>query len=143
MTVKSYFIDTNIALDLLLARKPFDFDAVQIFAMAESGKIKLLLSSDAISTIAYLVEKNSSKQAARQALAILLDYVKLEPLDEATVMKGLALDFNDIEDSLVAAVADRAGAQAIITRNTKDFKNSPVPAITPKELFAHLTSNNQ
>jgi predicted nucleic acid-binding protein len=136
MTAPRYFIDINVVLDLLLSRKPFDVEALQIFSLAEAKRIELLLSSDAISTISYLVEKNTNKQTARQSIAILLDYVTLAALNEELVMKALALDFSDIEDSLVAAVANNNDVKAIITRNTKDFKNSPVPAITPDEFMA-------
>ena len=129
-------IDTNVVLDLVLAREPFVIDAVSIFSLSEAGRIELYLSSDAISTISYLVSKNKNKQAARQTLALLLDYVSLAPLDERLVMKALALDFPDIEDALVASVADSIGAEFIITRNGKDFSGSPVPAISPKEFLA-------
>ena len=132
----NYMIDTNIALDLLLARTPFDIEAMQIFALAEAGSIKLYLSSDAISTISYLVTRNKDTQTARQAIALLLDYVSLAPLDEEMVYKALALDFTDIEDSLVVSVADACKAQAIITRNVKDLKGSPLPVLTPKEFLA-------
>ncbi|HBT94915.1 MAG TPA: toxin-antitoxin system, toxin component, PIN family protein [Coriobacteriia bacterium] len=136
MKTRRFLIDINVVLDLILARAPFDVEALKIFSLAEAKEVDLFLSSDAISTIAYLVEKNRNKQTARQTLAILLDYVSLAPLDEEHVMKALALDFSDIEDSLAAAVADSADVEAIITRNTKDFKNSPVPAITPGEFMS-------
>jgi len=136
MKLDRYLIDTNIALDLLLDRKPFEIDAMHIFAMAEANNIELYLSCDAISTISYLITKNKDTQTARQAIALMLDYVKLAPINEAVVFIALTLDFEDIEDSLVAAAADACGAQAIITRNSKDFKTSPIPAVSPKEFLA-------
>lgn len=129
-------LDTNVVLDLILDREPFATEALQIFALADAGKLELALSSDAISLIFYLVSKNKNKQTARLALVNLLDYVTLCPLDEHTVLQGIALDFDDIEDALVTSVAIKAQAQAIITRNVKDFKNSPLSILTPKELLA-------
>lgn len=131
-----YLVDTNVALDLLLAREPFEVDALHIFSLAESGNIELYLSSDAISTISYLITKNADAQVARQAIALLLDYVSLASLDENIVLKSLVLDFSDIEDALVASVADSIQAQCIITRNMKDFENSPIPAVDPKVFLA-------
>lgn len=129
-------VDTNVALDLLLAREPFAADALQLFALAEAGKVELLLSTDAISTIFYVIRKNCGSNVAREALAKLLDYVTLAALDERAVIRGIAMDFSDVEDALVAAVAERAGASAIITRNLSDFKASPVRAIGPREFLA-------
>lgn len=139
----SVLIDTNIALDLLQARQPFVEDVLQIFALGEAGKLHLVVSSDAISTIFYVVSKNSGRAAGREAISKLLDFVSLAPLDERTVIRGLALDFGDIEDALVAAVAEREGVSAIITRNAADFAASPVPAVGPKEFLAFWFTRQQ
>lgn len=136
MKCPKYLVDTNVALDLVLARKPFVDEALHIFSLAEAGRIALFLSSDAISTIGYLVTKNRDAKTARRAIALLLDYVSLAPLDERVVLQGLALDFSDIEDALVASVAANAGVRAIITRDSKGFASSPVPAISPHEFLA-------
>lgn len=129
-------VDTNVALDLLQDRRPFVMDALQLFALGEAGRVELLLSTDAISTIFYVVSKNADAKAARKAISTLLDFVTLVALGEQAVLHGMALGLEDIEDALVAAVAEKAQAEAIITRNTKDFKRSPVRAITPKEFLS-------
>ncbi len=130
-------IDTNVALDLLQKREPYVGDAVRIFALAEAEQINLLLSSDAISTIFYIVEKNKDSATAREAIAKLLDFVHLAQLDEKTVLKAMGYEFTDIEDALVAAVAQDCGAQIIVTRNVRDFKSSPVDVMTPHEFLAY------
>ncbi|MCL2150967.1 MAG: PIN domain-containing protein [Coriobacteriia bacterium] len=133
---KRFLIDTNVVLDLLLAREPFVADAVHIFTLAESKQIELYLSTDAISTVFYIVSRNKGRAAARQAVLNTLDFVSLAALDEACVLDGLALYMPDMEDALVAAVAHRVDADAIITRNAKDFKASLVPAVSPREAIA-------
>lgn len=136
-------VDTNVALDLVQNREPFVADAVHLFALAEAGDVQLLLSTDAISTIFYVVCKNADARTGREAIAKLLDFVTLAPLDESAVVKGLALDFVDVEDALVAAVAQKHRAAAIVTRNARDFKNSPVPAMEPKEFLAALEARKR
>ena len=42
----------------------------------------------------------------------------------------------DFEDAVLAAAAQREKAGFIITRNVKDFANSPVRVITPAEFIA-------
>ncbi len=39
----------------------------------------------------------------------------------------------DFEDAVVAVLADVNNCQYIITRNESDFKQSPVPALTPED----------
>lgn len=129
-------VDTNVALDLLLGREPFVKDALQLFALGEAGRVQLLLSADSISTIFYVIGKNQNGVAAREAVSKLLDMVKLATLDERSVMRGMSLDFDDIEDAFVAAVAEKEGADVVVTRKQKDFKNSPVPVMTPRAFLA-------
>lgn len=135
-SIPRVFIDTNVALDLLQAREPWVFEAIQIFALAENGQLELYLSTDALSTIFYVVEKNSDTAKAREALSKLMDYVTLCALDVSAVLKGMALDFKDIEDAFVCSVAQEANAEVIITRNKTDFANSPIPVQTPIEFLA-------
>ena len=136
-------VDTNVALDLLLNREEFVLEALHIFALAEEGSIELLLSTDAISTIFYVVRKNQGITVAREAISKLLDYVTLAGLDDRSVIRGLALDFDDVEDALVAAVAEKESAEFIVTRNATDFKNSPVPALLPKVYLASLMAQRK
>lgn len=133
---KRVFLDTNIALDLLLARDPYVADALHIFALAEQGHLTLLISTDSLSTIFYVIEKNKDSRVAREALSKLLDYATLCSLDESAVLAGMALDFTDIEDAFISAVAQKGNASVIITRNAKDFQASPIPVRTPKEFLA-------
>lgn len=130
------FLDTNVALDLLQAREPFVADAIHIFALADAREIELLLSTDSLSTIFYVVDKNENAAIAREAVAKLLDFVTLCSLDEVAVLKGMALDFEDIEDAFICAVAEKHAADVIVTRNSKDFKNAPLLTQTPTEFLA-------
>ena len=129
-------LDTNVVLDLLLAREPFVQDALLLFAMGEAGELDLLLSSDAVSTVFYVVERNKDAMTARRAITSLLGRMRLLPLRESDVLRGLGYDFIDIEDALVASVAEEAKAEVIISRNVKDFANSPVATVTPSEFLA-------
>ncbi len=48
------------------------------------------------------------------------------------------LQWPDYEDAVQAVTAKRIGADYIITRNGKDFANSPVPSVTPKDFCLHI-----
>lgn len=135
-------VDTNVALDLLQERQPFVLDALQIFALGEAGRVELLLSTDAISTIFYVVSKNADAKSARKAISTLLDFVTLASLDDNAVLHAMTLDFIDIEDALVAAVAEKEQAKVVIIRNVKDFKHSPIRATTPREFLSAWSLGN-
>ena len=47
--------------------------------------------------------------------------------------KALANGMRDFEDAIIAESCSRNGIDLIITRNLKDFKQSPIPAMSPDE----------
>lgn len=57
--------------------------------------------------------------------------------EEALLLYSLAIS-ESLFNSLVAQCAAKIKADYIVTRKVKDFKASPVEAITPEELFARL-----
>ena len=44
----------------------------------------------------------------------------------------------DFEDAMQVAAARACGAQAIVTRNARDFQRSPIPAIGPEDALTEL-----
>ena len=52
--------------------------------------------------------------------------------------QALDLPFKDLEDAMQTAAALRFNAQAIITRNLKDFRKSPIQALSPKQILPSL-----
>jgi hypothetical protein len=49
------------------------------------------------------------------------------------------LAFSDFEDAVTAAAASRAECDYIVTRNAKDFRNSPVRCLTPEAMLPILS----
>jgi hypothetical protein len=56
---------------------------------------------------------------------------------------ALASDFADFEDAVVYQAACHAGAQAIVTRNLKDFQGAGLPVYSSAELVKILTVRDQ
>ena len=52
-------------------------------------------------------------------------------LDTVDARRALALPMGDVEDAFQAAAAIAWQADFIVTRNTSDYRRSPVPALTP------------
>ena len=49
--------------------------------------------------------------------------------------KAAGMMWNDYEDAVQAATAERIRAAAIVTRNIKDYQQSKIPAFTPAEFL--------
>jgi hypothetical protein len=47
----------------------------------------------------------------------------------------MSSDIDDYEDALLAFTASRQKTAYIVTRNENDFKNLPIPALTPQNFL--------
>ena len=52
--------------------------------------------------------------------------------------KAAEMAWNDFEDAVQSATAERIQANFIITRNVRDFRQSKVLAFTPSEFLARI-----
>lgn len=131
-------IDTNIVMDVLLARRPFVESASRIFSLVEQSKIEASLCATTVTTVDYLLTQSLSRDEARQALRGLLDLFKIAPVNRSVIEKALRSKIEDFEDAVLEQAACLVGAEAIITRNTKDFGRSSIKALDPAELLSTL-----
>jgi predicted nucleic acid-binding protein len=129
-------VDTNVVLDVLQGRPAFVNDAALIFDLVERGVVTGLLCATTITTLAYLAGKTAGKQAATKQIRQLLALFEVAPVTRAVLDAALASKTSDFEDAVLAEAALQAGAQAIITRNLRDFAHSPVRAHTPAQWLA-------
>jgi predicted nucleic acid-binding protein len=129
-------VDTNVVLDVLQGRPAFVNDATLIVDLVERGIITGLLCATTITTLAYLAGKTVGKQAATKQIRQLLVLFEVAPVTRAVLDAALASKTSDFEDAVLAEAALQAGAQAIITRNLRDFTHSPVRAYTPAQWLA-------
>jgi len=136
--VKRILLDVNLVLDVLLDRRPHSDAASVIWGAVEQGKAEGLLSAYAVTTIHYLNAKAVGARAARETTEALLSVFGVAAVDERVLQSALGLRFKDFEDAVTAAAARHAKCAAIVTRNPRDFKGSPVPVMAPAEAAAWM-----
>ena len=59
------------------------------------------------------------------------------------INEAIKLGFPDFEDAVVSTTVSRENCSYIVTRNTGDYKKSPVPVISPKEFLKFITKKNE
>lgn len=129
-------VDTNVVLDVLQGRPAFVNDATLIFDLVERGIITGLLCATTVTTLAYLAGKMLGKPSAAKQIRQLLVLFEVAPVTRAVLDAALASKTSDFDDAVLAEAALLVGAQAIITRNLRDFAHSPVRAYTPAQWLA-------
>jgi len=125
-------IDTNVILDYVLKREGFAENALACLEKLVIAKAKIWLTASTITDI-YYVSRRSLKDsdAAKGIIAKLLNSFDIATVDKSDCQNALISPMNDYEDALVSVCAKKVKADCIISRNVKDFTDSPVPVMHP------------
>ena len=118
-------LDTDVLIDVALAREPHATHSAAVLRWAEAGG-EAAVAWHTLSNCAYLL-----KGGGRPFLLRLLRIVEVAAAGTADARRALELPMADLEDSFQAAAALAWGADTIVTRNIRDFRRSPVRAMTP------------
>jgi predicted nucleic acid-binding protein len=133
--MKNILLDTNIIIDLLANREPFNQDALRLFSFADRGKVILFTSALSIANVSYVLSKQRNPEDTKQILRKLKLLVRVLSLDEKII--NLALndnEFRDFEDGLQYYSAIENEIDIIVTRNLKDFENSKLAVMSADQL---------
>ena len=135
-------LDTNIVLDVLMDRMPFADSAVELFSKVEDGTIIGYVCATTITTVYYLASKAVGTAKAQEEIKKLLHLFEVAPVNRHVLESALVADFNDFEDAVIHEAACHVGADAIVTRNQKDFKKSRIPVYSSEEMAKILSSQS-
>ncbi len=129
-------LDTNIVLDVLLARKPFVDSAREIFVRVENAEVDGYLSASSVTTLHYLAAKSLGKHDADKTIEELLVLFHIANIDKTVLQNACRENGIDYEDSVIYCAAKQENIDIIITRDKKGFKNSKVTVVSPEEFLA-------
>ena len=136
-------IDTDVILDFFFDREPFAENAAKILSLCESKEIKGFITPVIISNVYYLLRQTAKHEKVIEKLKMLVSITDILVIDKEAILQALNSNFNDFEDALqnYAAELDKE-IDLIITRNTKDFKNSLLAVMTPDNYMKIKRANN-
>lgn len=133
-------IDTNVIIDALTSREPWNKSAEAIFIMAANHMMDMYITASSATDIYYLVRKHlHSADSAKQVMSKLYSLVGILSVSGAECVDALASPVNDYEDAVVERVSAKANMDYIITRNVKDYQQGIVKAILPDNLISLMT----
>jgi len=130
------FVDTDVCIDLLLGRKPFNQTAEILFSLADNGKIKMYVSSLSFANIDYVLRSQYSTTHSRQIIGKFKTIVNVLSVDSKTIDLAVASDFNDFEDAIQYCCAIENNLTILITRNIKDYKKATINVLTPETFIS-------
>jgi predicted nucleic acid-binding protein len=128
-------LDTDILIDVAIARKPFAEYSAKVLDYAETRQVQACIAWHSIANFFYLVSAKSNSKLTRRFLNELLKFVEVAKTTTADANYALSLRVNDLEDALQISAAKACGAEVILTRNIRHYKNSPITAQTPEKFL--------
>ena len=135
------FINTDVFIDFLIDRKPHSRDAAIIFTLIEEKKLRGYVSSLSFSNLYYVLRKVESHNKVLTKLGIISEIVSILKVDQQTIKNALDTGFPDFEDSIQYCCArDNKKIDVLITRSTKDYKNSGIPIMTPVDFLKTVST---
>jgi predicted nucleic acid-binding protein len=140
--MKKALIDTDVILDFFFDRKPFSDSAAKVLSLCESGEITGFITSVILSNVYYLLRQTATHEKVIEKLTQLVIITEVLTTNKGAIIQALNSDFKDFEDALQNYSAELDGhIDLIITRNTKDFKNSKLGVMTPENYLKTIIAN--
>jgi predicted nucleic acid-binding protein len=135
------FIDTDVIIDFLIDRNPHSREAAIIFTLIEQKKLRGYVSSLTFSNLYYVLRKVESHNKVISKLDSISKMLTILKVDQRIIKDSIASGFSDFEDSIQYNCAlDFKKIDVLITRNTKDYKNSEIPVMTPADYLKTVSS---
>ena len=125
-------IDTNILIDFMAMRTPYEAYAVKIVDACDRSVIDGCIAAHSIPNIEYILRKSVPLDQRRETLLYFCEIFDVIGIDRNKLTAALTNSlFSDYEDCLQSLCASSFHADYIITRNPKDYEGSKIPVILP------------
>lgn len=136
------YLDTCVIIDYLSSRVPFSEDAEKILTLVANNKIYAYISASSITDIHYILKKHfQDEQITRKYMIKVLSLIGILDTLSYNIKTVFDSPINDFEDALIEEISYQNKLSYIVTRNTKDFKNSRVKVVTPKKLLTIIKNS--
>jgi predicted nucleic acid-binding protein len=130
------FVDTDVCIDLLSDRKPFNEAASKLFSLADLRKLKIYVASLSFANIDYVLRSQYAGKNLKQIISKFKTLVTVLPVGDKTIDLAMASDFKDFEDAIQYYVAIENYISIFITRNIKDYKKTNITVMTPEAFLS-------
>ena len=127
------FIDSDILLDAILLREPYDGYAVKVLSLIDRNDHSLYASAHSLLNVYYFTRKIAGKVPSIKSIGLLEKKLNIADTTNTAIRTALSLDFTDIEDAVQYAIALDNNCNIIITRNLRDYAKSNIPVMTAEQ----------
>lgn len=127
--------DTNVVLDVTLDRPQLAASSRAALTWGFEHPGRACIAWHSVATLAYFLERHGRRSAVRALVGELTARLDIAGGSDRELLRAIELPVSDFEDAMIVALAESASATHIVTRNTTDFRRSPVKVVTPEEFI--------
>ena len=131
-------LDNDVLVDFALDRQPHSELATELLERIQRSDEDGFIAWHSVSNFYYVVSRAVGDARAREFVAHLIRILYVVATNTEDVHYAMGLPMTDFEDALQVAAARACRARFIVTRNLRDYANSPISAIHPREALAEL-----
>ena len=135
-------LDTNVIIDALLERAPWETDAGAIMQADLDGQFVAYVTATSLTDIFYVTRRQAGRERAWELVRATLNQLSIISVGGDELEAAVMLEGNDFEDNLQIACAMSLQLDFIVTRDSSGFTGSPLPVLTPQQLLSRLSEAN-
>lgn len=128
-------LDTNVILDIVLERHPFDQAAIALLQATRENDSVLFVTATTITDLYYVARKAKGHTIAVNFIVDLLEFVDVAGVDKEVITCALRSHILDFEDAIQESAARMQNIDVIVTRNVVDFTQSLVEIHSPESFL--------
>jgi len=133
-------VDTNIVIDALTSREPWNKSAEKLFLLGANHIVDMYITANSATDIYYIIRKHlQNNQTAKQIMSKLFSLVGILDVTGMDCVEAVASPITDYEDAVLEKIAARENMEYIVTRNIRDYQKSVVKAILPDDFLRIIT----
>jgi predicted nucleic acid-binding protein len=137
------FVDSDVVIDFFTDREPHANPASELFELNEQGIIKMYISAVSINNIYYIVRRFLGHKKTIEVVETLIEMTEIIGTTKNEIVQALKNDFSDYEDSVqYSSALNIKDLKTIITRNTKEYRNSSIAVMTPLNFLKMREKND-
>ena len=132
------FVDSDVIIDFIIDREPFSDFAANLFDRFDNKEMLGYTSAQSLANLYYVLKKQTSHSHIIEAIEKLVTVIGILPIDLEIINQALRSDFSDFEDGIQNFCAESVGADAIVTRNLRDYRSARIPVFDPESFDSYL-----
>lgn len=132
-------LDTNVVLDALLDRTPWNVQANVIWQAQLDKRFVAYVTATTLTDIFYISRRYGGLEKAWQLVHAVLDQVSVISVSIRELQLATTLMGSDFEDNLQVACAINRQLDLIVTRNLAGFSGNNIQILTPQQMLLRLS----